>query len=304
MVKDCFTAAADKDELEHLRDVISTMMSVEKVYMKDKEHGFIGTRNVTCLDNEGINRIRRRTCNWMYMVVDFYNYERETATIAMSFYDCYNLKKKYTNWFNNRSRLGAISSLYLAVKLNESKVKDPICQFTSLGDDFSKQDIINMESELLFALSWKMHPPTPQAFIRNFFQLFDYSIPRGYVSEVYTLANYITELSAFNFELLFVNSSIVGFASIMLALQQTNHRIFHTNLDDMLRQLHYYDFDVSSVLHTFANMNQMLHSTLKRTGHQETNNRCSRSIITINALLSKAREGKEYGYVSSDDDNE
>lgn len=296
------------DEMEHLSDVVKTMISVETVYMHDK--GDVSSFSAgKDMDYEGISRIRRRTCSWMYMVVDHYEYERETATIAMSFYDCYNLKKRYKNWVNDRSRLGAISSLYLAVKLNERQAKDPISQFTLLGNDqFSKQDIIQMETELLFVLSWKMHPPTPQAFIRNFFQIFDYSIPHSFFSEVYTMANYITELSTFNFDFAFINPSTIGYASIMLALNRTNQNVFQQNLNMILRQLHSYDLDVSLILNTFVKMNKILHSTLIETTlhsskhsdvHEHT--RSSHHASTPNTSYQTSRI---CGYVSSDDDDD
>ena len=142
----------------------------------------------------------------------------------MSYYDRYIAKFPCNDKAQER-QLVAATSLYMAVKINETRRKEDTIQcFFKLSDGrLSVQDITNMESQMLFGLNWLVNPPTPQAFVHQVTSLLCCThLRRGSSSGptiIYEVAIYITELSLLNDELTSEKASTLGLASMLIVLR-------------------------------------------------------------------------------------
>ena len=114
----------------------------------------------------------------MYSVVDCYDYARENVAIAMSFMDRYlalitiNATTNHHLSYHTTYQLTAITSLFLAIKINESASIKGILKISSLlklcGGLFSSHHVLEMERNILQTLQWKVCPCTPMLYIREF----------------------------------------------------------------------------------------------------------------------------------------
>ncbi|OEU11305.1 hypothetical protein FRACYDRAFT_193165, partial [Fragilariopsis cylindrus CCMP1102] len=104
---------------------------------------------------------------WMNTVCDYCHYNKETVEIALSCLD------RFVILLNNIIlqdrqvyQLAAMTAFYISIKLNEEEVMDPnTISALSRGVHTSKS-IIEMESTILVALQWRVHPPTSMSFVR------------------------------------------------------------------------------------------------------------------------------------------
>ena len=109
--------------------------------------------------NSQINELwREKTCEWCYQVVDYFDFNREVVSVAMSYLDRY----LATRTVNHRiCQLAAMTALYLAIKLYEpGKLRLSSLIHLSRGC-FQTEHIITMEVSMLQSLGWHVHPPTP-----------------------------------------------------------------------------------------------------------------------------------------------
>ena len=142
----------------------------------------------------------------------------------MSYYDRYIAKFPCNDKAQER-QLVAATSLYMAVKINETRRKEDTIQcFFKLSDGrLSVQDITNMESQMLFGLNWLVNPPSPQTFVHQVTSLLCCThLRRGSSSAptiIYEVATYITELSLLNDESTSEKASTLGLASMLIVLR-------------------------------------------------------------------------------------
>lgn len=109
---------------------------------------------------------RGKICKWMCKVVDSYSMEREIMTISMMYFDRYmSIRRCASTKDQTKFQLVALSSLYLAIKLNETRnmSMENILQLSN--GRFCENDLVAMELELMATLDWYLHPKTPQSFV-------------------------------------------------------------------------------------------------------------------------------------------
>lgn len=158
-------------------------------------------------------------------VVDHYSFDRESATVAMSYFD--RMIWKSTACSNDKQpnyELLAVTCLYTAVKLNEHRNKRGMLEALvhMSRRRFTVGDITSMEFTMLKTLSWFLNPVTPQSFAQRFLELFPRScchVDRAQVQKVYDMSCYIIELSLFDAELMKKKPSAIAIAAIKIALQ-------------------------------------------------------------------------------------
>ena len=172
-------------------------------------------------------------------VVDHYGFDRETVTVAISYFDRMLWKSIATNYPTLCHELLAVTSIYLAVKLFERAEKRSYLLRDLVlmsRKKFNKEQIINMESEILSTLSWHVHPTTPQLFSFHFLRVVSrnvakYAIRNGTTAaslrrfdsstrKVLEMANFIIELSSFESSLVQERPSAIAAASIRLAIKE------------------------------------------------------------------------------------
>ena len=103
---------------------------------------------------------------WMNTVCDYCNYNKETVEIALSCLDRFVMSQSSILQDRHVYQLAAMTTFYISIKLNEEEVMDPnTISALSRGVHTSKS-IIEMESTILVALQWRVHPPTSMSFVR------------------------------------------------------------------------------------------------------------------------------------------
>mmetsp|Transcript_3181 Transcript_3181/g.4230 ORF Transcript_3181/g.4230 Transcript_3181/m.4230 type:complete len:302 (-) Transcript_3181:189-1094(-) len=109
--------------------------------------------------------IRRKICEWMYQVVDYYQYDRKLTLIGMNYFDRFLDNKindlNYNVFDKEEMQLIGLTSLYVACKVHGcSSVLDSFVKLSS--GKFLRSDVERMEVKLLFTLRWLLNPPLPQ----------------------------------------------------------------------------------------------------------------------------------------------
>lgn len=169
---------------------------------------------------------RRKMAAWFFQVVDLCKFQRETASIAMSYLDRFLMKSTSATVAAARNdvkmfQLVAMTCLYTAVKTHEVTAMDPTFISNLSRGTYTDQQVVDMEATLLQTLQWRMNPPTPLAFCRQILA----TIPASAINSVernaaYDLAKYQTELVVGEDSLVgTAPSSTVAFCSVMNALE-------------------------------------------------------------------------------------
>jgi len=167
---------------------------------------------------EDVSYFRFCACEWMCELINYYAHKLEIMTIAMSFFDRYSFIIKD---FHDRVDIDlvALVALYLAVKINSPKGRCVLRDFGSLsGGRYSEDDIALGESKLLFALSWSVYTPTPQAFTRYLLRSHPDSIYPEQWEIILRVSHVIIEISLFQEELVSEKASDIACASIFIAI--------------------------------------------------------------------------------------
>lgn len=161
---------------------------------------------------------RQRIVEWMFGVVDHCSLRRDSVAIASYYLDlCVE-----RNVISSRVeyQLAAMTALQLAIKLYDSTVVK-LDSMIKLGRGlFTEQDVINMESRMLTALKWQVHPPTPICFLRQFLRLLPSNISpvsRYVVAEV---TRFIAEISVCLYKFVDCPSSVIAYAGMLIAMEK------------------------------------------------------------------------------------
>jgi Cyclin len=95
----------------------------------------------------GINEVwREKICEWCYQVVDHFDYNRQVVAIALNYLDRY-LALRPVN--RKIFQLAAMTSLFLAIKLNETRMLS-LSAFLSLSRGyFQAEHVQKMEQAIL-----------------------------------------------------------------------------------------------------------------------------------------------------------
>lgn len=140
---------------------------------------------------------RSKMYGWMYNLVDKHSLDRELVAVAASYMDRY-LSQQNPISRGHISQLVGVTSLYLAIKIFRDQGKCAgAASFAGLSRGlFTEHDIIKMESNMLNALDWRMHPPTVITFGRALLSM----IPRNACSpfsrrSMFERIRYLLELS-------------------------------------------------------------------------------------------------------------
>ena len=175
----------------------------------------------------------------MYRVVDHYGFDRETVTIAMSYFDRMLWKAVSNSSPPPCHELLAVTCIYLAVKLFERMdrrsylLRDLVLMSRR---KFTKEEIVEMEAEILSTLSWHVHPTTPRLFSFYFLRVMSRNAARSAarngasstlarsfdssIRKVLEMANFIIELSSFESAVVQERPSAIAGAAIRLAMKE------------------------------------------------------------------------------------
>jgi len=167
---------------------------------------------------------REQICEWTYRVVDYFEINREIVAISLSYLDRF---LSYYSCDRRTFKLAATASLFLAVKLHEPRKTDLMGILSDLSrGEFSMEDVIRMEREFLYALTWKLNPPTPGVFVGHFLHLLSVPVDSEVTRSISALAAFFTELAVCDYSFVIVNSSIIAVASILNAMETIKSKEF------------------------------------------------------------------------------
>ena len=161
---------------------------------------------------------REKIVEWAFAAADHFDFDRETAGVALSFLDRYLAVRAV----DRRSfQLAAMTALYLAAKLAQpSDAKLGLASLVELSREaFVADDVVKMEVELLACLGWRVHPPTPAAFLADLLPLAADLLPPADRFRAAELALFLTELTACDYWFVTHAASSVALAAVLHALE-------------------------------------------------------------------------------------
>ena len=180
-------------EIDHIKEVVHVMRHREKstYYNKSKqavcrnviEDGDNGnTSSYHYLDVPGGQFFRQVIIQWMYNMANTFRFSHQVVIVANYYLDTmvqYKTKEGEQRLIVNSVdyQLASLTSIYVAMKIYGSRVF-PITELIKLGrDQFSIEDVSNMERILVNdVLQWKLTPPTVLCYISEFDKLYKLSV--------------------------------------------------------------------------------------------------------------------------------
>jgi len=173
---------------------------------------------------------RYTMANWCYQVLDYCNASEETGSVAMSYVDRFLSTKQGSFVLNDKKwfQLLVMSSLQLAIKVQESKkLEIDILADLSRGM-FSVEDINLMEKALLSALSWRLCSATPYVFLDLFLELLPTSISNSTKLSLRKLSKKQIYLTLPHYTFALQKSSAIACAALLNSMDE-----FRCSLEDI-----------------------------------------------------------------------
>jgi Cyclin, N-terminal domain/Cyclin, C-terminal domain len=127
--------------------------------------------------------------------------------------------------------LASLTTLHIAIKLHDTK-KIKLCTLANLSrGQFTSKDIEQTEWTILSALQWKLHPPTPYAFVEHLLLFLPPEVNVSIRKGLNEVSKYLTELAVC--DAYFVDcshSSTIAFAAILNVMEDMNYSKFSGGL--------------------------------------------------------------------------
>lgn len=191
---------------------------------------YLKLRKDVTLEQSVDETCRYTMTNWCYQVLDYCNASEETASVAMSYVDRFLSTKQGSFVLNDKRwfQLLVMSSLQLAIKVQESKkLGVDILSELSRGM-FSAEDITLMEKALLSALSWRLCSATPYVFLDIFLELLPTSMSNSTKQSLRNLSKKQIYLALPDYSFALKKSSDIAYAVLLNSMEE-----FRCNLEDI-----------------------------------------------------------------------
>lgn len=192
------------------------------VYQLMKKQKFDHVAHHSVSSNARIDEYcREQIVEWSFRVVDYFRIDREVVAMSMSFLDRFLARCRCDR---TSFKLAATTTLHLAVKLLYP------CKLADLGilsdlsrGEFDMKDVCEMETHVLHALSWNLHPPTTVAFASILLDYFFASrvvhLSSADLDDIYDVSLFFCELSVCDYYFVQMRPSIIALSSILNALE-------------------------------------------------------------------------------------
>ncbi|KAL7473065.1 hypothetical protein ACHAXS_013446 [Conticribra weissflogii] len=187
---------------------------------------------------------REKICEWQYQVVDRYDLDREIVGISTFYLDRY-----LCMFFADEDlfQLLSMTCLYLAIKIH-SPIKLSIGCMARLGRGFiSVAHITEMEICVMQALGWYLYPPTPIAFLDNFFPIISQDLGENNRSDfvdVYEFSRFLAELSVCAYPFVAAMPSSIAIAAILFSIE--HFRLCEETIDSFEKVTGTLNLDIDS----------------------------------------------------------
>lgn len=164
---------------------------------------------------------REQIVEWSFRVVDYFRIDREVVSVSLSFLDRFLGTCKCDR---STFKLAATTTLHLAVKLLHP------CKLSDLGilsdlsrGEFNMKDVAEMESHILEALGWSLHPPTACAISTILLDCIDLDqslcLKPADMDDLHDISSFFTELAVCDYYFVTMRPSEIAIASICNALE-------------------------------------------------------------------------------------
>jgi hypothetical protein len=135
--------------------------------------------------------------------------------------------------------LASLTTLHIAIKLFDTK-KIKLSTLANLSrGQFNSNDIEIMEWTILSALQWRLHPPTPYAFVEHILFFLPFEVNHTIRTGLCEVSKYLTELAVCDAHFVDrAHSSTIAFAAILNVMEDMNYSKFSGGLREaFLRNL-------------------------------------------------------------------
>ncbi len=237
-------AAADPYVL--LVDKILAMKESEQYAYLYKSYLRSPHKPVIHISPEEFAQWRSKICHWAFSVIDHFDLSRRTVAICVDIFDRY-LATRGNRCDGTRVLLISLTTLYIAIKVNESKTIELSTIAELSGGRFFQRDVEDMEVNIMQSLSWLLHPPIPVDFISYILKFLPPDVPMPVRRKIFELARYMGEISICDLYFVEIPASTIAFASILNAIEddvgyddvcwETRQRFFI----DLYRDLNLYE---------------------------------------------------------------
>jgi len=159
--------------LDDLSDRFSALKGQESTYSSDDYIARIAKES--CDDSKKLvdAKCRQTMAAWAYKILGFCKASPDTCSAVMSNLDRFLSTErgifalKDRRWF----QLAVMCSLHLAIKIHDSERLE-MSAILQLGrGSFTADEVVLMEEEILYALDWRVCPPTPYAYLEVLIEL-------------------------------------------------------------------------------------------------------------------------------------
>lgn len=192
--------------------------SPTSVFMPSSSDQSFFSSNIPAAPSEICIRWREKIIEWKYQVVDRFDLSREIVGISTYYLDQY-LSKNFVD--EEHFQLVAISSIYLAIKINSPK-KVAIHSIASTGNGLiTTKHIEAMELSLMKCLDWHLFPSTSIAFIENIYPLLfsnqdsSSGVDAQRLADSLEFSRFLAELSVCAYPFISTKPSSIAIAAIL-----------------------------------------------------------------------------------------
>ena len=202
---------------EDVTDIVANMLRQEATTYKRSD--YLTSALPSVLKGEAIDGSwRQRIIEWMYGVVDHCNLRRESVAVATFFLDISAARGLVQS--RRDFQLVAMTSLMLSIKLYDSTLVK-LDSMVKLGRGlFDEGDVIDMESRMLKALNWHVHPPTPVCFMRQILRLLPVETTPMARYMIIEVTRFISEISACLYKFIKFSPSTMAYGAILIAMER------------------------------------------------------------------------------------
>ena len=202
-------------------DYLSMTVWQQNVYQLMQKPNLENAQRISGRNSRIDEYCREQIAEWSFRVVDYFRIDREVVAVSLSFLDRFLATCRCDR---TSFKLAATTTLHLAVKLLYP------CKLTDLGilsdlsrGEFDMKDVSKMETHILKALSWDLHPPTSVAFASIFLDFFFasrvVSISTADLDDVYDVSSFFCELSVCDYFFVPMSKSTIALAAILNSLE-------------------------------------------------------------------------------------
>ena len=190
----------------------------------------------------------------------------------MNYFDRY-LREKFwsdpkfrtTSDIDTKMQLLGLTAIYIACK-NEG-CRCSLQLFVKLGSGkFNREEIKEMEMEIMFTLGWLLNPPLPQEFCEHFsLQLSKYTQSSHFLNIIQNTTTYLIEVSIQYNDFKFEKASALACAATLISLQAIKPSVMMTCQQEIrhsfLKQAEYFNFSTIENILSVENKISMILKT-------------------------------------------